>query len=141
MSWTNPSDEHLRAIFERTRRIALVGASPQPSRPSHGVMHYLLQAGYEVIPVRPGGGQVLGVPCVERLADLEEIPDLIDVFRASEFVSGIVDEAIALGAPVLWLQDGVIDEAAAARGTAAGLTVVMDDCTLRVHRRLMRSGY
>lgn len=140
MSWQNPDDVLLRAIFERTRRIALVGASPQPDRPSNGVMRYLLQVGFEVIPIRPGGGQVLGVPCVASLSDLDEAPDLIDVFRAPEFVPALVDEALALSCPVLWLQDGVIHEEAAARGAAAGLTVVMDDCTLRAHRRLMRSG-
>lgn len=137
MSWTNPTDEFYLALFERVRRIALVGASPQPSRPSHGVMRYLLEAGFEVIPVRPGGGAVLGVPCVASLAELDPAPDLIDVFRASDAVPGIVDEAIAIGCPVLWLQDGVIHLEAAAKAQAAGLTVVMDDCLLRVHRRLI----
>ncbi|MBL4849984.1 MAG: CoA-binding protein [Planctomycetes bacterium] len=137
MAWQNPEDATLRAILERTRTIALVGASSKSERPSHGVMRYLLSAGYEVIPIRPGGGEVLGLPCVASLTDLDEPPDLIDVFRASEHVAGIVEAAIALQAPVVWLQDGVVDEAAAGRAQEAGLIVVMDECTLRVHRRLV----
>lgn len=140
MTWQNPDDATLRAIFERTKTIALVGASPKPQRPSHGVMRYLLAAGYEVIPIRPGGGEVLGLPCVASLSDLDQTPDLVDVFRASEHVGPIVDEAIALEVPVIWLQDGVVDEEAGARATAAGAMVVMNDCTLRVHRRLVQGG-
>ncbi|HBP17127.1 MAG TPA: CoA-binding protein [Planctomycetes bacterium] len=140
MTWSNPDDEALRDLLAATRTIALIGASPKPSRPSHGVMRYLQQAGYEVIPVRPGGGEVLGAPCVDSLGDLSEAPDLVDVFRAPEHVPEIVEEAIACGAKALWLQDGVIHLEAAQRARAAGLTVVMDDCTLRVHRRLLPRG-
>jgi uncharacterized protein len=137
MAWQNPEDATLRAILERTRTIALVGASRKPERDSHAVMLYLLSVGYQVIPIRPGGGEVLGLPCVASLADLDEPPDLIDVFRAPEHVAAIVDAAIEIKAPVIWLQDGVVDEASAKRAQAAGALVVMNDCTLRVHRRLV----
>ena len=137
MTWSNPDDDELRELLSATRTIALIGASPKPSRPSHGVMRYLQQAGYRVTPVRPGGGEVLGVPCVASLADLSEPPDLVDVFRAPEHVPEVVDAALACGAKALWLQDGVVHREAAQRARDAGLVVVMDDCTLRVHRRLL----
>ncbi len=140
MTWQNPDDATLRAIFERTKTIALVGASPKPQRASHGVMRYLLSVGYQVIPIRPGGGEVLGLPCVASLSDLDVVPDLVDVFRASEHVGPIVDEAIALKVPVIWLQDGVFDLVAGAKATAAGAMVVMNDCTLRAHRRLVQGS-
>ena len=137
MTWSNPDDEALRELLTSIRTIALIGASHKPSRPSHGVMRYLQQAGYAVTPVRPGGGEVLGTACVASLAELSEAPDLIDVFRASEHVPQIVDEALAVGAKAIWLQDGVVHLEAAQRARDAGLRVVMNDCTLRVHRRLL----
>ncbi|MCA8924252.1 MAG: CoA-binding protein [Planctomycetes bacterium] len=137
MSEPNPDDATLRALLERVRRIAVIGASPDPSRPSHGVMRYLLGAGYTVIPVRPDGAEVLGVPSVASLAEVAPAVDLVDVFRAPEHVPAIVDEVLALGIGALWLQDGVVHPEAAARARAAGVQVVMDDCMLRVHRRLL----
>lgn len=137
MSFSNPDDEGLRALLQRTRTIAVVGASPKPARPAHYVMQYLQRAGYAVTPIRPGGSEILGVRCVAALSDLSAPPDLVDVFRRAEFVPGIVDEAIALGARALWLQDGVVHVEAALRARAAGLTVVMNTCTLREHRRLL----
>ncbi len=112
-----------------TRRIAVVGASANPARPSHGVMRFLLEQGFTVVPVNPGlaGQSLLGQPVMATLADAAPL-DMVDVFRASEHVAGIADEAIRLGARTLWLQLGVIDEAAAATARAAGLRVVMDRC-------------
>lgn len=133
----NPDDDALRALLERTRTIALIGASPKPDRPSHGVMAYLQRAGYRVIPIRPGGGEVLGEPTVAALRDLDQPVDLVDVFRAPEHVPAIVDEVLELGLPALWLQDGVVDVEAAERAREGGVAVVMDDCILRVHRRLL----
>lgn len=133
---SNPDDATLRALLQRTRRIAVIGASPNPGRPSYGVTRYLLDAGYDVIPVRPDGAAVHGVPAATSLADAGPV-DLVDVFRRPEHVAGIVDEVLELGLPALWLQDGVVDEAAAARARAAGVAVVMNDCLLRVHRRLL----
>lgn len=132
----NPPDEVLRSLLTSTRTIALVGASPKANRPSHGVMGYLLDAGFDVTPVRPGGATVHGRPCVASLSELAEAPDLVDVFRASEHVPAIVEEALALGVKAIWLQDGVVHEEAAQRARDAGVLVVQNDCTLRVHRRL-----
>ena len=116
-------------ILREARTIAVVGASPNPRRPSHGVMRYLLERGYRVIPVRPlDCDEVLGVPCVPSLLDLDEPVDVVDVFRRSDAAGRHVDEAIAVGARAVWLQLGVIDHAAAERAAAAGLHVVMDRC-------------
>ncbi|WP_428375944.1 CoA-binding protein [Lichenicoccus sp.] len=119
----------IEQIRSDTRRIALVGASANPARPSHGVMRFLLARGFTVVPVNPGlaGQLLLGQPVVSLLADAAPL-DMVDVFRASGHVAGIAGEAIRLGARTLWLQLGVIDEAAAATARAAGLRVVMDRC-------------
>jgi predicted CoA-binding protein len=123
------TDDTIRALLQRTRRIAVVGASARPGRPSNHVMEYLVGRKYHVTPVNPGlAGQLLhGMAAVAGLPDATPL-DLVDVFRASDHAGAVVDEAIRLGANAVWLQLGVIDEAAAARGRAAGLTVVMDRC-------------
>ena len=119
--------------------IAVVGLSPDPGRPSHGVARYLQRNGYRVIPVNPLTDQVLGERAYPGLKDLAERVDLVDVFRRSEFVGEIVDDAIAIGAAAVWLQDGVRDQAAAERARQAGLDVVMDDCIMRRHAAWHRS--
>lgn len=129
-------DATLRRLFGTMRTIAVVGLSPKPNRPSHQVARYMQQAGYRIIPVRPALERILGEPAYASLADLPEVPDLVDVFRAPEHVPEIVDACIALGVPTLWLQEGVVHEEAAARAQAAGLTVVMDLCLLKEHARL-----
>lgn len=124
-------------ILRDARTIAMVGASPRPDRPSHGVMRYLLAAGYDVIPVRPGDcEEVLGVPCVTSLAEIDRPIDVVDVFRRPEHTPAIAREAVAAGAKALWLQLGLVS--AEARGIAeqAGLDYVEDECTAIVHRRL-----
>lgn len=123
-------DDEIRSLLESVKTIALVGASPKPERASHGVMAFLLGQGYRVIPVNPAiaGQEILGQTVVERLADIEGPIDLVDIFRNSEAAGEVVDEAIAANARAVWMQLGVIDEAAAARGEAAGLQVVMDRC-------------
>jgi predicted CoA-binding protein len=120
-----------------TRTIAIVGASPKPHRPSHGVMLYLLQQGYRVIPVRPRDcDEVLGVPCVAALAEIDEPVDLVDVFRRVDATAGVAREAVDAGAKALWLQVGLRSEDARAIATEAGLDYVEDECTAIVHRRL-----
>ena len=120
-------------ILADTRTIALVGASPRPSRPSHNVMKYLLSQGYRVIPVRPGRREVLGIPCVDSLADVEEPIDLVDVFRRAEFCPDVARQAVAAGAKALWLQAGIVSPEARAIAEAAGLDYVENECTAVVH--------
>jgi predicted CoA-binding protein len=120
-------------ILATARTIAVVGLSPDPRRPSHGVARYLQRAGYRIIPVNPNVDQVLGERAYGSLREVSEPVDVVDVFRRSEFVGPIVDDAIAMRAHAVWLQDGVVDELAAQRARAAGLDVVMDDCMMRRH--------
>lgn len=137
MAFENPTPEAMRAFLMRLNTVAVVGLSADPDRPSYSVAMYVQSHGRRIVPVRPGGGEILGEPVHERLADIPFKIDLVDVFRASRFVSAHVDEAIAVGAPAIWLQEGVIDEAAALRARAAGLFVVMDRCLLKEFRKLL----
>lgn len=121
-------------ILARARTIALVGASPKPWRPSHEVMRYLLEAGYRVFPVRPRDcDEVLGVPCVASLAEIDEPIDLVDVFRRPELVAAHAREAVAAGAKALWLQVGIVSPEARAIAEASGLDYVENACTKVVH--------
>jgi len=123
-------DRYLRDILTSVRTIAVVGASPRRERPSHRVMAYLQRRGYRTIPVNPNavGDAINGETVYARLADVPEPIDMVDVFRRSEFAAGVVDDAIATGAEVVWMQLGVRDDAAAARAEARGLNVVMNRC-------------
>jgi len=123
-------------ILSEAHTIALVGASPNPGRPSNGVMRHLLGAGYRVIPVRPLVREVLGVPCVASLAEIDEPIDLVDVFRRAEFCPGVAEEAVAAQAGALWLQLGIVSPEARAIAGAAGLDYVENECTAIVHRTL-----
>jgi uncharacterized protein len=124
-------------ILRESKTIALVGASPDSDRPSHRVMRYLLGQGYRVIPVRPlDADDVLGVPCVARLADIDEPIDLVDVFRRPEHTPEHAREAVEVGAKALWLQLGIRSEEARSIATEAGLDYVEDACTAIVHRNL-----
>jgi uncharacterized protein len=123
--------------LRETRTIALVGASPRPERPSHGVMRYLLGAGYRVIPVRPGDcDEVLGIPCVASLVEIDEPIDLVDVFRRPEYTPEVAREAVAVGAKALWLQLGVVSDEARKIAKDAGMDYVENECTAIVHRHL-----
>jgi predicted CoA-binding protein len=115
-----------RALAGKT--IAVVGLSSDPSRPSYGVARYMQRQGYRIIPVNPNEDEVLGEQAYATLRDVPVPVDVVDVFRRSEYVPEVVDDAIAIGAPVLWLQQGVINPQAASRAQAAGLAVVMDRC-------------
>jgi uncharacterized protein len=123
-------DDYLRGILESVRTIAVVGASPRRERPSHRVMAYLQRRGYRTIPVNPNaaGGTINGERCYASLAEVPEPVDMVDVFRRPEFAGGVVDEAITVGAKVVWMQLGVRDDAVAARAEDAGLEVVMNRC-------------
>jgi uncharacterized protein len=124
------SDDYLRDILIEARTIAVVGASPRRGRPSHGVMTYLQRHGYRAIPVNPNAaGEVIhGERCYAALADIPEPIDMVDIFRRSELAGAAVDEAIAIGAKIVWMQLGVRDNAAAVRAEAAGLRVVINRC-------------
>ncbi len=130
MPFQNPSDGAIKTLLTPPKRIAMVGASDKPVRASNRVMAFLMAKGFEVIPVNPqlAGKEIHGVHVVQDLASVGRSVDMVDIFRASEHVAPIVDEAIALGAKSVWMQLGVIDEKAALKAQAAGLTVVMDRC-------------
>jgi predicted CoA-binding protein len=123
-------EAEIRELLGTKRRIAVVGASPNPSRPSFGVLGFLVDKGHDVIAVNPGhaGKTILGAPVVATLADVEPPADIVDIFRNSEDAASAVDEAIVHGAKAVWMQMGVINEKAAQRADAAGLIVVMDRC-------------
>jgi uncharacterized protein len=125
-------------ILTSSHTIAVVGLSASPMRPSNGVSAYMQRAGYRIIPVNPNETEVLGEKCHARLEDVPEKIDIVDIFRRSEFVPEIVESAIRIGAKTVWMQEGVIHEAAADRARAAGLNVVMDRCILKDHRKLAR---
>jgi uncharacterized protein len=130
MNHDSYSDAYIRGILEATRTIAVVGASPRPDRPSHRVMQFLQRQGYRCIPVNPfaAGSEILGERVFARLADIREPVDMVDIFRRSEMAGAAVDDAIAIGAKIVWTQLDVRDDEAAARAEAAGLKVVMDRC-------------
>jgi uncharacterized protein len=125
---SNPSDSELKRLLEATRTIAVVGASSKPDRPSYGVFARLQRAGYRVIPVNPFETEVHGERAYASLAEVPERIDLVDVFRRAEEAPAVAEDAVRAGAKVLWLQLGVVNEAAAGRAREAGLTVVMDEC-------------
>ena len=125
-------------ILADARTIALVGASPKSWRASHGVMRYLLDQGYRVIPVRPHVREVLGMRCVASLAEIDEPVDLVDVFRRAEVAPDVARQAVAAGAKAFWLQSGIVSPEARAIALENGLDYVEDACTAVVHRRLAR---
>lgn len=133
------SELEIRDLLHTVRTIAVVGLSDNPSRDSYGVARYLQRNGYRIIPVNPQlRAPVLGEEPYASLRDLPMPVDLVDIFRRSEFVPEIVEEAIAIKAPAIWMQLGVISPEGAARARAAGIGVVMDRCIAIEHRRLMR---
>ncbi len=127
---------NIAEMLKSSRTIAVVGLSGQRMRPSYGVAEYMQREGYKIIPVNPRESEVLGEKCYARLEDIPEAIDIVDVFRRPEFVPEIVNSAIAIGAKALWLQEGVIHEAAAEKARQAGLSVIMDRCILKEHARL-----
>jgi predicted CoA-binding protein len=128
----------LRDLLRAARTVVVVGLSPKPARPSHGVARYLQRVGYRVVPVNPHHAEILGERCYPSLgAAARDHPiDIVDVFRRSAFAGAVVDEAIPLAPRLIWLQEGVVDEAAAARAAAAGIPCVMDRCLAVDHQQL-----
>jgi predicted CoA-binding protein len=123
-------------ILKSSRVVAMVGLSPKPDRPSYIVASYLKEKGYRVIPVNPGIEQILGETCYPDLLSIPERVDVVDIFRRSEEVPAIVEEAIKIGAKTVWMQEGVINKEAASRAGEAGLLVVMDKCMRKEHLKL-----
>lgn len=132
----NPGDERIRTLLESARTIAVVGLSPRPARASHQVARYLMAVGYRVIPVNPACAEVLGQRCYPDLRAVPEPIDIVDCFRRSDQIGPIAADAVAVGARALWLQFGVINDAAAEVAARAGLTVVVDRCIKIDHAAL-----
>jgi uncharacterized protein len=134
---TAPDAALIRRILQQSHVIAVVGLSADPARPSHGVARYLQDHGYRIIPVNPRYTEVLGETCYASLREVPDKIDLVDCFRKSEDIAPIAEDAIAVGARVLWMQAGIVNEAAAARARTAGLEVVMDRCIKVDHAYLL----
>ena len=133
----NPDDASIRSLLEGTRRIAVVGLSPKPDRDSHRVARYLQSHGYQVVPVYPREQEILGETVYRRVQDIPGTIDLVDVFRRGEDLPEVTDDVLAGHARALWFQIGCVNEGAAERASAAGLTVVMDRCIKVEHARLL----
>jgi uncharacterized protein len=131
---TTATDE-IGELLKRTKTIAVVGLSDSPLRPSYGVSAYMQSHGYKIIPVNPSIKGALGEKAVASLGEIEGKIDIVDVFRRPEYVPELVDEAIRLKVPAIWLQEDVIHEEAAEKARKAGIFVVMDKCILKEHRR------
>ena len=137
MSFQNPAPEDIKALLARVKTIAVVGLSPKPDRPSYGVSQAMQRFGYRIVPVRPAVEAVLGEKAYARLADIPFPVDLVNVFRESAAIPGVVDEVLAIGAPAIWVQEGIYHAEAAEKARAAGLAVVMDRCIYKDYMRFM----
>jgi predicted CoA-binding protein len=133
----NPDADAIRAMLREVKTIAVVGLSPNPARPAWRIARALQGFGYRVIPVRPKVAEVLGEKAYASLSEIPEKIDLVDVFRAAAHVDAIVDECLRLGLKRIWLQDGVVNQEAAEKAVAGGMTVVMDRCIFRDHQALL----
>jgi predicted CoA-binding protein len=131
----NPSVEERCALLKRVRTLAVIGLSPNPTRPSYGVSQAMQGFGYTIVPVHPLAREVLGAKAYPRLGNIPVAIDLVNVFRRAEFIDGVVDECLALGLKNLWIQEGIINEPAAMRAVKGGMMVVMDRCIYRDYRR------
>jgi predicted CoA-binding protein len=134
----NPDEQARCALLKNVRNIAVVGLSPNPARPSNGVARAMRDFGFNIIPVHPAVPEVLGERAYPRLADVPSPIDLVNVFRRAEFIDEIVDSCLALGVKALWIQEGIVNESAASRARAGGITVVMDRCIYRDFRDFCR---
>ena len=134
-AFENPSVEERCALLKRVKTIAVVGLSPNPTRPSYGVSQAMQGFGYTIVPVHPLAREVLGAKAYPRLGDIPVTIDLVNVFRRAVFIDGVVDDCLALGLKSLWIQEGIVNEPAAMRAVKGGIMVVMDRCIYRDYRR------
>ncbi len=139
--FSNPEEAALRALLAGARRIAVVGLSPKAHRDSNRIARYLLERGYEVVPVYPREEQILGQKVYRRVQDIPGSVDIVDVFRRSEYIAAVVDDALAARAPAIWCQLGCVDEDTAERATKAGVLVVMDRCIMVDHAHILGRGW
>lgn len=130
----NPDAQARCALLKTVKTIAVVGLSPNSARPSYHVAQEMQEFGFRVIPVHPAASEILGEKVYPSLKDIPEPVDLVDVFRSAEFIDGVVDECLALGLKAVWIQEGIVNEPAARRAQAGGMTVVMDRCIYRDYR-------
>ncbi|MEQ1591987.1 MAG: CoA-binding protein [Thiobacillaceae bacterium] len=137
MSFANPDDATRKHLLQRIKTIAVVGLSPQANRPSYRVAKAMQGFGFRIVPVRPAVASVLGETAYPTLADIPFAVDLVNVFRAAEHVPAIVDACLALHCPALWIQEGIVAEAAAEQARATGVTVVMDRCIYKDYVALL----
>ena len=135
---SSPQSDPIADLLRRSKNIAVVGLSCNPMRPSHGVSAYMQSHGYRIIPVNPNITECLGQKAYATLLDVPEKIDIVDVFRRSQFVEEVVDQAIQLKVPAIWMQEDVIHEKAAEKARQAGIFVVMDRCILKEHRARLR---
>jgi predicted CoA-binding protein len=141
MAFTNPSDDEIRALLTSSRRIAVVGASARPDRPSLGIMKVLIAAGFDVVPVTPMEPSVLGRATYPTLSDVPDQIDIVDVFRRPADTPPIAEEAVKIHAKAFWLQEGIVNDEAAFVAASGGLAVIMDACIGKtVHRLGIRVG-
>jgi len=134
--YTNPSEEQIKTILRKCRKVAVVGLSSDTTRPSYGVARYLQGRGFKIVPVNPNEKNVLGEKAYADLGSIPSPVDIVDIFRKSEHVAAIVDQAIEVGAKVVWMQEGVIDHSAALKALKNGIIVVMDRCMAKKCRAL-----
>ena len=127
----------IKKILKQSVSIAIVGLSPKEDRPSNLVGRYLIDAGYTIIPVNPGHNEILGQKCYPSLTAINQKVDIVDIFRKSEDVLPIVEEAISIGAKIIWMQLGIVNHQAAARAKESGLVVIMDRCLKIDHNNLL----
>lgn len=133
-----PKSDPIAELLKNSRTIAVVGLSCNPLRPSHGVSAYMQSHGYRIVPVNPNIDECLGEKAYRSLVEVPEKIDIVNIFRRSEFVEDVVDQAIQLKVPAVWMQEDVINEQAAAKARKAGILVVMDRCILKDHRARFR---
>lgn len=137
MNFQNPAPEEIKSLLKRVKIIAVVGLSPKPDRPSFRVSQAMQRLGYHIIPVRPALDAALGEQAYARLADIPFPVDLVNVFREAAAIPGVVEEALAINAPAIWIQEGIVHDAAAEKARAAGLDVVMDRCIWKDYMRYL----